>query len=166
MRGNSLASVIGGAPNWGVESSQAQRFTQNPSRPHWGPERSEPVGFPITAPVQWWDWIWKSEEHKKRKEWSILICTNSGYHDLFQRAAQIECKVLVWGLPWQHSGWESTRQCRGLRFIPGLGRSHVPQGNWAYAPQLLGPCSRAREPQLLSLCSRTREATTVRIQCT
>ena len=38
---------------------------------------------------------------------------------------------------------------------PGLGRSHVPQSNWAREPQLL--CLR-----VWSLCSATREATTVR----
>ena len=32
---------------------------------------------------------------------------------------------------------------------PGLGRSHMPQSNWAHAPQLLSLRSRAREPQLL-----------------
>ena len=38
---------------------------------------------------------------------------------------------------------------------PGLGRSHMPQSNWAREPQLLGLC-------VWSLCSTTREATTVR----
>ena len=33
--------------------------------------------------------------------------------------------------------------------IPGLGRSHMLQSNWARAPQLLSLRSRAREPQLL-----------------
>ena len=32
---------------------------------------------------------------------------------------------------------------------PGPGRSHMPRGNWAHAPQLLSLCSRAHEPQLL-----------------
>ena len=32
---------------------------------------------------------------------------------------------------------------------PGPGRSHMPQSNWAHAPQLLSLCSRTREPQLL-----------------
>ena len=36
---------------------------------------------------------------------------------------------------------------RGL--VPDLGRSHLPQGNKAHAPQLLSLCCRAREPQLL-----------------
>ena len=34
---------------------------------------------------------------------------------------------------------------------PGPGRSHIPQSNYACAPQLLSLCSRAREPQLLKL---------------
>ena len=32
---------------------------------------------------------------------------------------------------------------------PGSGRSHMPQSNYAHAPQLLSLRSRAREPQLL-----------------
>ena len=32
---------------------------------------------------------------------------------------------------------------------PGPGRSHMPWGNWARAPQLLSLHSRAREPRLL-----------------
>ena len=33
--------------------------------------------------------------------------------------------------------------------IPGLGRSHMPQSNYAHAPQLLSLRPRARVPQLL-----------------
>ena len=33
--------------------------------------------------------------------------------------------------------------------IPGPGRSHMPQSNYAHAPQLLSLRSRAHEPQLL-----------------
>ena len=32
--------------------------------------------------------------------------------------------------------------------IPDLERSHTPRSNWAWAPQLLSPCSRVWEPQL------------------
>ena len=38
---------------------------------------------------------------------------------------------------------------------PGLGRSHMPQSNWAREPQLLSLC-------VWSLCSATREAATAR----
>ena len=38
---------------------------------------------------------------------------------------------------------------------PGLGRSHMPQGDWAHEPQLLSL-------RIWSLCSATREATMVR----
>ena len=38
---------------------------------------------------------------------------------------------------------------------PGLGRSHMPQSNWAREPQLLSLC-------VWSLCSATREAAIVR----
>ena len=40
---------------------------------------------------------------------------------------------------------------------PGLGRSHMPQSNWARVP-LLSLHSRAREPHLLSPHARTTEA--------
>ena len=45
----------------------------------------------------------------------------------------------------------------GLR--PGLGRSHMPWGNWAHEPQLLSL-------RVWSLCSATREAATVKGPCT
>ena len=38
---------------------------------------------------------------------------------------------------------------RDMGAIPGLGRLHVPQNNWAWVPQVLSLCSRAREAQLL-----------------
>ena len=42
---------------------------------------------------------------------------------------------------------------------PGLGRSHMPQSNWAREPQLLSL-------RVWSLCSATREAAIVRGPCT
>ena len=36
-----------------------------------------------------------------------------------------------------------------MGLIPGPGRSRMPRGNDAHAPQLLSLCSRARGPQLL-----------------
>ena len=62
--------------------------------------------------------------------------------------------------------------------IPGPGRSHMPQSNYARVPQLLSLCSRACEPQLLSPHTTTteahvprahasqREATAMRSPCT
>ena len=41
---------------------------------------------------------------------------------------------------------------------PGPGKSHMPQSNWARAPQLLGLRSGARESQLLSLHATTADA--------
>ena len=46
--------------------------------------------------------------------------------------------------------------------IPGPGRSHMPQSNWARAPQLLSLRSRAHEPQLLNPRATTTEARTPR----
>ena len=42
--------------------------------------------------------------------------------------------------------------------IPGPGRPNMLQSNLACAPQLLSPCSRAKEPQLLSPHAVTTEA--------
>ena len=42
--------------------------------------------------------------------------------------------------------------------IPGLGRSHMPHGNWASGPQLVSPSSGACKLQLLSPRSMTTEA--------
>ena len=50
-------------------------------------------------------------------------------------------------LRWWLSGTESACQCTGS--IPGPGRFHMPQSNWARVPQLLSLCSRAGKPQLL-----------------
>ena len=46
--------------------------------------------------------------------------------------------------------------------IAGPGRSHMPQSNWARAPQLLSLRSRAHKPQLLSPRATTSEAGTPR----
>ena len=49
-----------------------------------------------------------------------------------------------------------------MGLIPDTGGSHMPQGNWAYALQLLSPSSRAHGPQLLSPHATTTEAHTPR----
>ena len=42
--------------------------------------------------------------------------------------------------------------------IPGPGRCHMLQSNWASEPQPLSPCSRACKPQPVSPCATTTEA--------
>ena len=42
--------------------------------------------------------------------------------------------------------------------IPGVGGSHMPQSDWAHAPQLLSLRSKAGEPKLLSPHAATTEA--------
>ena len=44
--------------------------------------------------------------------------------------------------------------------IPSLGRSHMPRGSWALAPQLLTLCSRAQGPKRPSPHPTTAEART------
>ena len=49
--------------------------------------------------------------------------------------------------------------------IPGLGRSHMLRSNEACVPQVLSPCSKARESQLLSPHASTTEALTFQSLC-
>ena len=44
-----------------------------------------------------------------------------------------------------------------MGLIPGLGKSHEPQSNYAHAPQVLSLSSRAIKPQLLSCVLQTRK---------
>ena len=62
------------------------------------------------------------------------------------------------GPPWWYSGWKLTCQWGDTGLIPDPGRFHMPQSNYACAPQLLSPNSRADEPQLWSLHAATTEA--------
>ena len=47
---------------------------------------------------------------------------------------------------------------RDMGLIPNPERFHMPQSNQACGPQLLSPCSRARERQLLGPSAATTEA--------
>ena len=73
------------------------------------------------------------------------------------------------GLPWWHSGWESTCQCRGHRFDPCLVQEDptchgatkpVRHNCWACA--LEPTCHNYWSPCTWSPCSATREATAMR----
>ena len=59
------------------------------------------------------------------------------------------------GLPWWHSCWESTCQCRGHRFDPWSGK--VP-----HVAEQLGPCATTTEPALWSPWATTTGAHTPR----
>ena len=50
-----------------------------------------------------------------------------------------------------------------MGLIPGPGRSHTLQSNWACEPRLLSLRSRAHEPQLLSPQATTTEACVPRV---
>ena len=54
------------------------------------------------------------------------------------------------GLPWWHSGWESTCQCRGHGFEPW-------SGSIPHAVEQLGPCATTTEPALQSPRATTTE---------
>ena len=64
--------------------------------------------------------------------------------------------MVIAGLPWWRSSWESACQCRGHGFEPWSGRIPHARSSWARAPQLLSLRSGARAPQLLSLPSGAR----------
>ena len=64
-------------------------------------------------------------------------------------------KLLLLGLPWWRSGWESAANAGDTGSGPGLGGSHMPRSSWAREPQLLSL-------RVWSLCSATREAAMVR----
>ena len=56
----------------------------------------------------------------------------------------------MWGFPDSSVVKNPPVNAGDASLIPDPGRSHVPQSNWARAPQLLSLCWRAWEPQLLS----------------
>ncbi|XP_060026842.1 phosphoinositide-3-kinase-interacting protein 1 isoform X2 [Lagenorhynchus albirostris] len=68
-------------------------------------------------------------------------------------------KIKVGGLPGGTAVESPPADAGDMGSSPDLGRSHMPQSNWARKPQLLSL-------RVWSLCSTTREATTVRGPCT
>ena len=72
-----------------------------------------------------------------------------------------KCKLLksvLWDFPGGAVVKNLPANSGGMGLSPGPGRSHMPQSNYARAPQLLSLPSRAREPQLLSPHATTTEA--------
>ena len=53
------------------------------------------------------------------------------------------------GIPWWFSVKNLPASRRDTGLVPALGRSHMPWGNYAWAPQLLSLLSRAHEIKLL-----------------
>ena len=79
------------------------------------------------------------------------------YHLTLVRMANIKLstKNKCWGFPGDAVVENLPANAGDTGSSPGLGRSHMPQSNWAREPQLLSL-------RVWSLCSATREATTVR----
>ena len=82
---------------------------------------------------------------------------------------QVECSEL--GLRYKDRGFPGGTAVKNppanagnTGLSPGPGRSHMPQSNYAHAPQLLSLRSRAHEPQLLSLRATTTEACVPRVR--
>ena len=57
--------------------------------------------------------------------------------------------LMITGLRWWCSGWESACKCRGWRFHPCQAGSHMQESNLAQAPQLWMLCSRGWERKRL-----------------
>ena len=62
---------------------------------------------------------------------------------------KVEIKILIKGLPWWHSGWESACQCRGCGFEPWSGK--IP-----HAAEQLGPWATITEPARLEPVLRNK----------
>ena len=76
----------------------------------------------------------------------------------------IPTKEYVWGFPGGAVVENLPANAGDMGSSPGLGRSHMPWNNEGCAPQLLSPCSGAREPQLLSPRATTTEARVPRVR--
>ena len=95
---------------------------------------------------------------------ALLACIT----DLEPTAGILSSPAWSWSWSWSRickSGFPSGSVVKNLPSNAGdmgsmtsPGRSHMLRSNKVHVPQLLSPCSRARESQLLSLCSRARES--------
>ena len=72
-----------------------------------------------------------------------------------ERQPETLVKIKCWGFPGGAVVENLSANARDTGSSPGLGRSHMPQSNWARKPQLLSL-------RVWSLCSATREAAIVR----
>ena len=68
-------------------------------------------------------------------------------------------KVVLWGLPWWCSGWESACQCRGQGLGPWSGKI-------SHAAEQLSPCATIAQAHTPRARALEREATAVRSPCT
>ena len=80
---------------------------------------------------------------------SFVVCPKSG--SLILPASLFFLRIALLGFPWCPVVKNSPANAGDMDSIPGPGRSHMPQGNKAHAPQPLSLPSRAWKLQLLSL---------------
>ena len=95
----------------------------------------------------------QSSSYKISKYWQCHVCDLTTTIQYTGKLLRVNP-----GLPWCSSGWESACWCRGHRFEPGLGWSHMLWGSWACVPQLLSQSSRSCELQPPSSHEATTEA--------
>ena len=78
-------------------------------------------------------------------------CMCSTHHFNWKSSLNLLIKIRVLDFLGGTVGKNLTAHAGDMGLIPAPRRSHMPWCNWAQAPQILSPCSRACEPQLLSL---------------
>ena len=103
--------------------------------------------------------VWfKQEKKAPRQMWQTRINLNHWYHVLivlFSVLFYMLKMLIIWGFPGGAVVENLPANAGDMGSSPGLGRSHMPQSNWAREPQLLSL-------RVWSLCSATGEAAIVR----
>ena len=106
--------------------------------------RSLSTGVLAWVPSCYGSWL-SSQQASKKEQWRYWDV----FYDLASRVTHCHFlnTLLVQGLP---SGPVVKNPCASAGWmgsIPGLERFHLPWGNWAWLPQPLSLCSRARASQ-------------------
>ena len=100
---------------------------------------------------------WKME-YRSKQHWSLHNIIASHLKRNWLLYLHSSLRIPGWGFPGGAVVKTPPANAGDTGSIPGPGRSHMPQSNWARVPQLLSLCSRAHEPQLLSPRAATTEA--------
>ena len=72
----------------------------------------------------------------------MCVCMHTHTTQIWERAKYIDFEDAIKNLRGGPSNKNPPANAGNTNLIPGLGRSHMPQGNYAHAPQLeSSPCS-------------------------
>ena len=83
----------------------------------------------------------------------MCVCVHTHTTQIWERAKYIDFEDAIKNLRGSPSNKNPPANAGNTDLIPGPGRSHMPQGNYAHAPQLLNPNLQqweAQAPQLES----------------